>query len=96
MPSAQVFVPLPKTGLGPKFICKGADLLNPGTKKNAFNSIFRVKFSADDIWKSFFFLIFPRKFDISCKLFLKDTICMKCQTSFSGRNKVFETCLLKF
>ena len=34
------------------------------------------------------FLIFPRKrFDISCKLSAKETICMKCQRLFSGENK---------
>ena len=37
----------------------------------------------------FFFLFFPRKqvFDISCKLSPLETICMKCQNLFSGKNK---------
>ena len=36
-----------------------------------------------------FFLIFPSKigFDISCKLSPQETICMKCQCLFSGKNK---------
>ena len=35
-----------------------------------------------------FFLFFPEKiFDISCKLFPMERICMKCQILFSGKNK---------
>ena len=35
-----------------------------------------------------FFLFFPEKgFDISCKVSSKETICMKCQILFSGKNK---------
>ena len=47
------------------------------------------KNSADDIL--IFFRIFPRKIgiDISCKLSLKVTICMKGQDLLSGENKIF-------
>ena len=36
-----------------------------------------------------FFLIFPEKqgFDILCKFSTLETICMKCQILFSGKNK---------
>ena len=60
------------------------------------------KISADDILKYFlifsqkkkaliFSYFFPRKkgFDISCKLSPKETICLKCQSLFSGKyNKI--------
>ena len=48
------------------------------------------KNSADDILKFFFFFSnFSQKtdFDISCKLSPEETICMKCQNLFSGKNK---------
>ena len=48
------------------------------------------KISADDILKYFeIFSYFSqkRRFDISCKLSHKETICMKCQLYFSGKNK---------
>ena len=47
----------------------------------------RVKISADYILK--YFSYFPQKtgFDISCKLSPKETICMKCQSMFSSRDK---------
>ena len=36
-----------------------------------------------------YFSYFPRKtgFNISCKLSPEETICMKCQSLFSGKNK---------
>ena len=46
-----------------------------------------VKFSADDILKYFSYFSQKTGFDISCKLSLKETICMKCQILFSGKNK---------
>ena len=48
---------------------------------------FRVKISANDILK--YFYNFSRKIgsDISCKLSPYETICMKCQSLFSGENK---------
>ena len=53
--------------------------------------------SADD--KLIFFIYFSLKtgFDISCKLSLMETMCMKCQNSFSGKNKknISIHCLLK-
>ena len=46
-----------------------------------------------------FLLIFSQKigFDISCKLSALETICMKCQILFSGKNKknIPKCCLLK-
>ena len=45
------------------------------------------KYSADDKLV-IFFLFFPKTgFDISCKLSPMETICMKCQNLFSGKNK---------
>ena len=42
--------------------------------------------TADDILKFFFFLFSQKtSFDISCKL---ETICMKCQSLFSDKNKI--------
>ena len=48
-----------------------------------------VKFSADDILK-YFSYFFPQKicFDISGKLTPLETIYMKCQNLFSGKNKI--------
>ena len=44
------------------------------------------KISADDI--KIFFLFFQKTgFDILCKLFQMETMCMKCQILFSGKNK---------
>ena len=47
-----------------------------------------------------FFLIFQKKmgFDISCKLSPQETICMKCQCLFSGKNKknIFNLLSAKF
>ena len=45
-----------------------------------------VKFAADDILKYFSYFSQKTGFDISCKL-SKETICMKCQIQFSGKNK---------
>ena len=40
------------------------------------------------LFQIFFFICFSQKigFGISCKLFPHDTICMKCQSLFSGKN----------
>ena len=46
-----------------------------------------VKFSADDILKYFFYFSQKTGYDISCKLSPKETICMKCQILFFGKNK---------
>ena len=46
-----------------------------------------VKFSADDILKYFSYFSQKTGFDISCKLSPYETICMKCSTLFSGKNK---------
>ena len=49
------------------------------------------KISADDNLK-YLFSYFPHNigFDISCKLSPKETICMKCQSLFSGKiRKIF-------
>ena len=41
-----------------------------------------VKFSADDIFKYFFYFFQETGFDISCKLSPEETICMKYQNLF--------------
>ena len=46
-----------------------------------------VKFSADNILKYFSYFSQKTGYDISCKLSPKETICMKCQILFSGKNK---------
>ena len=46
-----------------------------------------VKFSADNILKHFSNFSQNTGFDISCKLSLMETICMKCQILFSEKNK---------
>ena len=46
-----------------------------------------VKFSADYILKYFSQFSLKSGFDISCKLSPMETICMKCQILFSGKNK---------
>ena len=40
-------------------------------------------------WRYFFFIFFTQEtgFDIPCKLFPLETICLKCQMLFSGKNK---------
>ena len=48
-----------------------------------------VKFSADDILKYFFLFFQKIGVDISGKLSLNETICMKCQILFSGKNKKY-------
>ena len=53
-----------------------------------------VKFSADDILKYFSYFLQKKGFDISCKLSPVETICMKCQILFSGKNKKTVTNLL--
>ena len=45
------------------------------------------KISADDILKYFSYFSQKIDFDISCKLSLKETICMKYQSLLSGKNK---------
>ena len=56
------------------------------------------KISADDILKYFSIFFQKTRFDISCKLSPMETICMKCQITFSGKNKksISECRLLKF
>ena len=44
-----------------------------------------VKFSADNILKYFFYFSQKTRFDISCKLSPKETICMTFQVLFSGK-----------
>ena len=44
-----------------------------------------VKILADDILKYFYFS--QNSFDISCKLYPMETICIKCEILFSGKNK---------
>ena len=46
-----------------------------------------VKFSADDILKYFSYIPQKARVDISCKLSPVETIHMKCQILFSGKNK---------
>ena len=46
-----------------------------------------VKFSADDILLYFSFFSYQIGIDILCKLSPVETICMKCQILFSGKNK---------
>ena len=47
-----------------------------------------LKFSANNILKYFFsYFSWKTGFDVSCKLSPKETICMKCQNLFSGKNK---------
>ena len=46
-----------------------------------------VKFSADNILKYFSFVSQKTGFDISCKLSPMETICIKCQIQFFGKNK---------
>ena len=46
-----------------------------------------VKFSADDILKYFSYFSQKTGYDISSKLSPKETICLKCQILFSGKNK---------
>ena len=46
-----------------------------------------VKLSADNILKYFSYFSQKTGFDISCKLSPLETICMKCQILFSGKNK---------
>ena len=63
--------------------------LSPMSKISSFHhvnvSILDKKNSADKIFK-IFFLFFPETgFDISCKLSPQETICMKCQSLFSGK-----------
>ena len=52
-----------------------------------FNTALWVKFSADDIWNIFSYFYQKTCFDISCKLSPMETICMKWQILFSGKNK---------
>ena len=42
---------------------------------------------ADDKLMIFFLFISKNRVDISCKLSIKETVCMKCQLLFSGKNK---------
>ena len=52
------------------------------------NTALWVKFSADGILKYFSYFFKQQNktgFDISCKL---ETVCMKCQNLFSGKNKI--------
>ena len=46
-----------------------------------------VKFSADKILKYFSYFCQKTGFENSCKLSPLETICMKCQILFSGKNK---------
>ena len=46
-----------------------------------------VKFSADNILKYFSHFSQEARFDILCKLSPMETICMKSQILFSGKNK---------
>ena len=46
-----------------------------------------VKFSAENILKYISYFSQKTGFDISCKLSPLETICMKCQMLFSGKNK---------
>ena len=50
-------------------------------------SINWVKFSAENILKYISYFSQKTGFDISCKLSPLETICMKCQMLFSGKNK---------
>ena len=54
--------------------------------------------SADNKLIIFFLIFLENRFDISCKLSPKETICMKCQSLFSGEIKknILECDLLKF
>ena len=45
------------------------------------------KITADDILKYFSYFYRKIGFAISCKLSPQETICMKCQSLFSGKNK---------
>ena len=49
-------------------------------------------------WWYFSYFSQKIKYDISCKLSPKETICMKCQILFSGKNKknISKCCMLKF
>ena len=51
-----------------------------------------MKFSADDIHVLNDIFFFPKKtgFHISCKLSSVKTVCMKCQTWFSWKNKKYQ------
>ena len=53
--------------------------------KIALQDLSRVKFSTDDILKYFFYFSKETDFDISCKLSLMETTCMKCQIRFSEK-----------
>ena len=46
-----------------------------------------VKISLDDIFKYFFYFTQKTGFAISCKLSPLETVCMKCQILFCGKNK---------
>ena len=52
-----------------------------------FNTICWVKVSAEAILQHLSYFFQKIGFDISCKLSPKETICMKCQSLFSGKNK---------
>ena len=47
-----------------------------------------VKISTEDILKYVSYFFQKIGFDISCKLSPQETICMKCQILFSGKNKI--------
>ena len=44
-----------------------------------------IKISAEDCSKQFSYLFKKIGFDISCKLSPEETVCMKCQSLFSGK-----------
>ena len=54
--------------------------------RESYCLVFWVKFSANDILKYFSYFSQKTGFDIACKVFPMETICMKCQFLFSGKN----------
>ena len=65
--------------------------MKAGTKSFFFCVVYSlsdwIKISADDNLKYFSYFSQETGFDISCKLSLMETICIKCQILFSGKNK---------
>ena len=51
------------------------------------NKKFTLMLSADNILRDFTYFFQEIGFDISCKLSPLETICMKCQSLFSGEKK---------
>ena len=51
--------------------------------------------SVDNNFMTFFLFLQETGFDISCKLYPLETVCMECQTLIPGKENTSKYCLLK-